>query len=1055
MNPELYTPGDRIRPERGSPTPVPRGPIAWMARNSVAANLLMLFFLVGGIVVFRNIVQEIFPDIQHDIVTVAVSYPGAGPEEVEQGIILAVEEALTGLAGVEEINSVASEGHASIRVDLIDGVDAGQLYQDIQSEVDRITTFPADAEEPEVALAFRRREVIELAIYGDAEEDALKDLAEQARDRLLQHETISQVEIDGTRNPEITIEVSQQDLRRYGITLDDIAARLRNSTVELPGGGLKTETGEILLRMTERRDFGREFGRIPIITGADGSQVLLEDIAEVRDGLEERDRYALYNGKPAVMLEVYRVGDQTPIEVADATKLILEDIKLDLPEGVQAAVRRNMADIYRQRAELLLRNGALGLILVLLLLGVFLELRLAFWVMMGIPISFLGSLLLMPVTGLSINMITMFAYIVTLGIVVDDAIVVGENVHRHHQEGMPLLNAAVTGVKEMAMPVSFSILTNMVAFLPIYFLSGMMGRIMGMLPVIVISVFLISWIESVFVLPAHLGHHAERQRHGLNAWIHSRQRRFSDWFRGWVRNRYTPFLSRCLDHRYLVVAAATAILAVTLGYVFSGRMGFELFPRVESDFAYVSASLPYGSPIERTGALAERMTAAALRVAHESGHPELVEGVFANVGRFGTHSLDIRTYLAPADIRKHIMGTEEFVRRWRDAVGNVKGVEFIRFQSDRGGPGSGMALTIELAHGNVATLEKAAADLATALESFPRVTDVDDGFQFGKEQLSFRINSAGRSLGLAARDVARQVRGAYEGVRVLRQQRGRSEMTVTVRLPKQERISEGNLDNLVLRTPNGGEVPLKDVVTVERGRAYTSISHRNGRRTMRVTADVRPRPAAGQVIEALNSDALPTLTRRYPGLTHSYEGHQAHARESFGSLWRSLPIALAAIFALLAVPFRSYIQPLIVMISIPFGIVGAVVGHLIMGYSLSMMGIIGMVALSGVVVNDSLIFVDFANRRRRAGVELKQALLDAGTIRFRPILLTTLTTFGGLAPMIFETSRQARFLIPMALSLGYGLVFATGITLLLVPLLYMISEDARSLLSHDRGAAPS
>ena len=1027
------------------PSAEQRGPIAWMVRNSVAANLLMVLFLAGGIVAFRSITQEVFPDIQQDVVAVTVSYPGASPEEVEQGIVLAVEESISGLAGIEETTSRASEGHASVSAELIDGVDAIQVYQDIKSEIDRITTFPEEAEEAEVALLVRRREVLELAVYGDADDAVLKTLADRVRDQLLQDKDITQVDISGTRELEIAIEIPQENLRRYGLTIADVAARLKRAAVELPGGGLKTAAGEILVRVTERRDYGREFARIPIITGRDGSQVLLEDIAVIRDGLEEVDRYATFNGLPAVMVEVFRVGKQTPAQVSGATKRRLEEIRRSLPDGIDVVVRRDMADIYRQRARLLLRNGALGLVLVLCLLGLFLEVRLAFWVMMGIPISFLGSLLLMPAAGLSINMVTMFAYIVALGIVVDDAIVVGENVYRHHQEGEPFIRAAVTGTREVAVPVAFSILTNVVAFLPLYMLPGTMGRILGMLPIVVVSVFLISWVESIFVLPAHLGHQRDRTRHGLNAWLHARQRAFSDGFRKWVRTRYAPFLSKCLDRRYLVVSVAGAILAVTVGYVASGRMGFTTFPRVESDFAYAAAALPYGSPVEQTGELAERMRAAALRVAEECGHPELVEGVFARVGLSGTHDLEVRAYLADPEIRNRIMGTAEFVQRWREAMGRVSGIDYMRFLSDRGGPGGGLALTIELSHTDVQTLEHAASDLAADLEAFPRVTDIDDGFQLGKQQLSFRITPRGRSLGLAAQDVARQVRYAYEGVKVLRQQRGRNELTVRVRLPEGERLSEGDLDALVLRTPSGGEVFLSDVVTVERGRAYTTISHRNGRRTMTVLADVRPRPAVGQVIETLNSGTLATLKRRYPGLTYSYQGRQADQRESFGSLWQTIPAVLVAIYALLAVPFGSYVQPLIVMISIPFGIVGAVIGHLIMGYSLSMMGVIGIVALSGVVVNDSLVFVDFANRRRRETGDVRRALLDAGSTRFRPILLTTLTTFGGLAPMIFETSRQARFLIPMALSLGYGLLFATGITLLLVPSLYAIIEDARGL----------
>ncbi len=1020
-----------------------KGPIAWMTHNSVAANLLMMFFLAGGSLAYFSITQEVFPDITEDIVNVSVSYPGASPEEIEHGIVQAIEEAVGGLTGVEELTSTASEGLALVSAELIDGADPMQVYQDIKSEVDRIRTFPEDAERPEVSLAVRRRGVMHIALYGKTEDTVLKQLAEYVRDRLLNDPNITQVDIVGTRDLEIGIEIPQENLRRYGLTIQDIADKLARSAIEIPGGGLKTRGGEILVRVAERRDYGHEFGEVPVLTAPDGVQVLLKDLAVIHDGLEEVDRYATFNGMPAVQLTIYRVAKQTPMQVADATFRMIDEIRPDLPDGIDLTVRFNMAAIYIQRSTLLLRNGALGLVLVFILLGLFLELRLAFWVMLGIPISFLGSLLLMPLTGLSLNMVTLFAYIVTLGIVVDDAIVVGENVYRHHEEGMLFLRAAVRGTQEVASPVAFSILTNMLAFLPLYVLPGMMGRILGMLPVVVITVFAISWAESIFILPAHLGHQRDAEQQGFWRLVHTPQQWFSKGFRKWVHNSYAPFLSWALNHRYIVLAAALAIFVITIGYLASGRLGFQMFPQVESDYAYAEAILPYGTPVEQTGAVADRMIAAARKVVKDCGRPELVTGMFGDIGDGGTHKLNVRVYLADPEIRRKIMSTEEFAQRWRQAVGRVQEAKTIKFQSDRGGPGSGSALMVELSHSNVKVLERAATDLAVELENFPNVSDIDDGFLLGKEQLSFTIKPTGRLLGLRARDVARQVRNAYEGAEVLRQQRGRNELKVKVRLPQNERISEGNLEELILRTPNGGEAPLNEIVEISRGRAYTTISHREGRRTMTVSADVRPRAEVDQVMKALDQDVMPSFLRRYPGLTYSYEGRQAERRKSLGSLFVTIPIVLLGIYTLLAIPFKSYIQPMIVMVSIPFGVVGAVIGHLIMGYSMSMIGMIGIVALSGVVVNDALVMVDFINNHRKEATTIREAVINASVHRFRPILLTTLTTFGGLAPMIFETSRQARFLIPMAISLGYGLLFATSITLLLVPCLYMIVEDLK------------
>jgi len=1023
-----------------------RGPIGWMAGHSVAANLVMLLCLVGGGIALWNIRQEVFPDLQIDIVTVTVAYPGASPEEVESGIVLAIEEVVRGLEGVDEVSSVAREGFGTVTIELLVGADVQKVAQDIKSEVDRITTFPEDTEEPQVRIAWHKREVLSVIIYGDTKDTVLHELAERARDQLLTSPDITQVEVSGLPPPEIGIEISQEDLRRYGIALDDVAARLRNASVDLPGGGIKTRSGEVLVRVKERRDYGRQFARLPIITTADGSEVLLGDIATIDDSFQDTDRYSRYNGKPAIMVEVYRVGDQTPIQVADAVRGMFDEITASLPPGMGTAIHHDRSEIYRQRLELLLRNGTVGLALVLIVLGLFLEARLAFWVMLGIPISFLGSFLFLPSTGVTVNMISLFAYIIAVGIVVDDAIVVGENVYHYHQEGMPFLRAAVRGAREVAMPVTFSILTNIVTFLPIYFIPGVMGKIFKMIPVVVCTVFLISLVESLLVLPSHLGHQRDRRlRGGLSAWLHARQQAFSRAFTRWVRERYGPFLEFTLRHRYLTVSMALAVLAAMLSYALSGRMGFGLFPTVESDRSEAQLVLPYGAAVAKTQNVMDRLLQGARKVIADGGHPELVEGIITEVGREGSHSGRMRVELADAEVRDEIMSTEEFTNRWREAVGEVAGVEYLKFASDSGGPGSrGRALSVELSHQDIGVLEKASTELAEIVATYPRAKDVDDGFQPGKQQLDFVVKPEGKSLGLSARSVARQVRSAFYGSEVLRQQRGRNELKIMVRLPEQQRSSEQTINELMIRTPAGTYVPFLEVATLRRGRAYTTINRRDGRRVVEVSADVSPRSKAGELLADIKATVLPGLMGRYRGLRYSFEGHQADMRESMASLKVTFAIAMLAIYAMLAIPFRSYTQPLIVMVSIPFGIVGAFMGHLLMGFDLCIPSMFGIVALSGVVVNDSLVMIDFANNRRRDGnLSYHDAICSAAVQRFRPILLTTLTTFGGLAPMIFETSRQARFLIPMALSLGFGILFATFITLVLVPSLYLGIEDIK------------
>ncbi|MGD8366257.1 MAG: efflux RND transporter permease subunit [Desulfobacterales bacterium] len=1012
-----------------------------MAGHSVTANLLMAVLLLGGLFWGTQIKQEVFPDFELDLVTITVPYPGASPQEVERGILLAVEEAVEGLEGIEKVTSRAREGSGTVTVEMIEGENIQRLAQEIKAEVDRISSFPEEAEDPEVTIVSRKRYVVSLALYGDLGERVLREYAEFVRDRLLQEPEITQVELGAVRDYEISVEIPQDTLRTYNLTLDEVAQRIARASVELPGGAIKTPGGDVLIRMKERRDYGREFGRIPIITTADGTRVLLDEIATVTDGFTETDSEATYNGKPAVLLEVYRIGEQTPIEVSEATRRAVSELKQTLPPGLSIDLRNDRSDIYRQRLGLLLKNGYLGLGLVFILLALFLEPRLAVWVSLGIPVSFLGSLLFLPSGGVSLNMVSMFAFIVTLGIVVDDAIVVGENVYHHHQRGKPWTAAAVEGAREISMPVIFGVLTNMVAFVPMFFVPGIMGKVFRQIPVVVICVFTISLVESLFILPAHLGHRRSFRPGGALGRLQNLQAAFSRGFLRAVDRYYRPLLGLILRWRYVSLGIGVAVLILSVGYVKSGRLGFELFPKVESDYAIATATLPFGSAFEKTKRVQQHLVAEAQAVAAEAGGKELVEGIYASIDG---NVAEVVAYLTPPGVRP--ISTAAFTDRWRKRVGAISGLESLRFESDAGGPGRGSAISVELSHSNLQVLEAASAELARALSYYPSVVDVDDGFAPGKQQIDFQVMPEARSLGLRAREVAQQVRHAFYGAEALRQQRGRNEVRVMVRLPRKERVSEYNLENMILRTPGGGEMPLESAVTVKRGRAYTAIDRRNGRRVVTVSADVRPRNKTDLVLKDMTAEILPALQERYPGLGFSFEGRQADRRESMEALFKGLGVTLLVIFAMLAVPLNSYVQPAIIMVAIPFGIVGAVVGHLLMGYSLSVVSMFGVLALTGVVVNDSLVLIDMANRQRRAGLSPYAAILTSGQLRFRPILLTTLTTFGGLTPMIFETSRQARFLIPMAISLGFGVLFATLITLALVPSIYLIVEDLKRIL---------
>ena len=1020
-----------------------KGPITWMAGNSVAANLLMMVFLAGGIFMALNIRQEVFPEFEMGIVNVSVVYPGASPEEVERAIILVIEEAVQGLDGIEEMQSTASEGRGVVSIEVMEDMDVRSFAQEVETEVNAISSFPDEAETPMTTVVTRKRQVTSHAIYGNVSDGVLRELAEQLRDTLLQEPGITQVSLEGIRDYEIHVEVPQENLRRYGMTLKDVSDRIRNASVELPGGSIKTGGGEIMVRMKERRDVASEYAALPIITSKDGSSVLLEDIAFIKEGFSDSSRYATFNGKPAINIEVYRVGRQKPLEVAATAKRVIQDFMITLPDSVGISLISDRSEIFEQRATLLVKNGFMGLSLVFILLAVFLEIRLAFWVSLGIPISLMGSFILLPVTDFSINLISMFAFIVTLGIVVDDAIVVGENIYFHRSSNASFLDASIKGVQEVSVPVVFSVLTNIVAFMPIMFVPGTMGKFFKIIPIVVITVFMVSLVESLFILPAHLSHKSKPGT--IMAWLIKRQQVISRGLVMFVEKVYAPSLEIMLKNRYLTASLGIALLIVVAGYVKSGRIATTLMPRVESDYAFVTATLPYGSADEKTAEVLERIADAARRVIDENGKKRISRGFYSQVSE---NVVTSRIILTPPDVRP--MSTADVTELWRKAVGDVPGLESIMFQSDRGGPGSGSSLTIELSHRDIDTLTEASLALADELASFPGTKDIDDGSAMGKQQFDFKMLPEGEFLGLDARDVALQVRHAFYGVDALKLQRGRNEVTVLVRLPESERIHESRLDTMIVRAPDGTEALLRDVVTMDRGRAYTSIERRGGRRISTVSANVVPRDETSRIISILNAEVMPILEQRFSGLSSQFRGRQADMQESTMSLISGLFLALFAIYALLAVPFKSYVQPLVIMVSIPFGIVGAVIGHIILGYSLSLMSLFGLVALSGVVVNDSLVMVDFANRRRREGMSALEAISSSGRQRFRPIMLTTLTTFGGLAPMIFETSRQARYMVPMAISLGFGILFATVIILALVPIFYMIVEDVLSLFQQNK-----
>ncbi len=1043
-----------------------KGPLAWMAGNAVAANLLMFTIFFGGLLSLLNVKQEVFPQFELDMVLINVAYPGASPAEVEQGVLLAVEEAVREVDGVKEVSSTALEGTGVVVVELTLGTDSSRALADVKGAVDRITSFPQDVERPIVSLASNRREVITLVVYGDQEEKALRHLAEDMRDGLLASDDITVVELGAVRPLEVSIEVPQAELRRYGLTLEQVSQLVRRASVELPGGGVKTPSGEILVRTAERRRSRDEFAQIAILSRPDGSEIRLGQIAEIDDGFRETDQSASFDGLQAAMIRVFRVGDETPVAVAQAVKDYEQRAAARLPAGVRVSTWSDWSEMYQQRLKLLTDNAKMGLVLVLIVLALFLEVRLAFWVTLGIPISFVGALAFLPPLDASVNMISLFAFIVTLGMVVDDAIVVGEAIYHKRSEGLRGLDAAVAGIKEVAVPVVFAILTTLVAFAPMLFVPGAMGKFFRLIPIVVMAVLSISLIESLLILPAHLAHSKTGGR-GILGFIDRYQERFSAGVERFIIGSFGPFLRRALDYRYLVIALGICALLLSAGLVAGGRVNFTFMPKVEGDVVVADVALPFGAPVEDTHEVIDRLVHSAQGLLEEmGGQDEVSRGVFAQVGNTGFfaggarptaarggggHVGEVAVYLVP--LGERAFTSSEFSARWRQRVGEIPGLEHLKFNYNIGGPSAGAPVDVELSHTDVAVLEEAATELAEALQGYAGVFDIDDGFSAGKQQLDFKLRPEARALGLTELELARQVRASFFGSEAVREQRGREELRVFVRLPQSERHSEFDVESLLLQTPGGGEIPLADAATVARGRSFTEIKRREGRRVVNVSADVdNSITNAGKVLADVKREIIPRLISRYRGLGVSLEGEQAAQREALGALGIGFLFALFGIYALLAVVFRSYAQPLIIMLVIPFGLVGALLGHLAMSYSLSLMSMMGIVALSGVVVNDSLILIVAINEFRSVASDGLEAITLGAVRRFRPILLTSLTTFLGLVPMILETSAQARFLIPMAISLGFGVLFATVICLLLVPAVYAAMLDLLSVWRRLSGA---
>ncbi len=1041
-----------------------KGPIAWMAENHVASNILMLVFLLGGLLIGRNVKQEVFPELAADIVSVSIIYPGASPEEVEEGVVKPIENSISGLDNIKRITATAGENVGTVMLEVLEGGNVDEVLNDVKSEVDRIRTFPEEAEKPVISKVTGRREVLTLVVYGNASERALVEHAERVRDDLIAMPNITQVSVESARPYEISVEISEENLRKYNLTLSQVAGIIRRASLDLAGGSIKTDGGEILIRTSEKRYKGFAYDSVAVFAHPNGSRVLLKDIADVKDEFADVDQIVLFDDVPAVVVKVYRVGDQTPKLVSKTVNEYIKLRNIELPPSVQIAIWEDYSIILNQRLNLLLRNGFLGLMLVLITLSLFLEIRLAMWVALGIFVAFMGSLMFMPMFDASINMISLFAFIIILGVVVDDAIVVGENIFVYYRSGETLQNAAKKGAIEVAPAVVFAGLTTFCAFGPLLFVSGTMGKIMFLIPVIVISVLFVSLVESLFVLPSHLANRFNSSKAFIWTYIESKRAHFDKLIEWLINNTYVNTLKWVMNHRYEALAIALAIQLMTIGFIRGGHIKFIFMPEVEADEVIAKLELEPGSAFEETAVVTEYIQRQGELVITEFDDEQddgesALKHVYTMIGSqlagrgphsegatFATNIAEVHLRLVDPDERD--VSATEVARKWQKAVGEIAGVDKLTFSYELMRMGSD--IDIQLSHNDYEMLERATVRLKMELERYAGVKEVTDSYSEGKRELKLQLKPEAASLGVSEFDLASQVRSAFYGAEALRLQRGKNEVKVMVRYPKEDRRSMSTIDNMRIRTVQGGEIPFYQAAYVEEGHAFNIIRRTDRQRVVNVTARVDKKVAnSGEVLNDLKEGTLAQMAVDFPGLSFDFEGQSRDQRESMSSMMVGFAFALFLIYALLAVLFGSYLQPVAVMSAIPFGVVGAVIGHILLGYNLSMISMFGIVALSGVVVNSSLMLIVFINRRREKGAPLKEAILQAGKRRFRPIIMTSLTTFFGLTPMILETSMQARFLIPMAISLGFGVLFSTAITLALVPALYMIIEDINGIFFKD------
>ncbi|MDT0594375.1 efflux RND transporter permease subunit [Glaciecola petra] len=1024
-----------------------KGIVAWFARNNVAANLLMIIIIAGGIAGIFKVQKQIFPQFVLNLISVQVPYLGAAPQEVEEGVILRIEEAIKDLEGIKKITSTSREGLGSVTIEVLDNYDVQDLLDEIKVQVDAISTFPANTEKPVVYRLKAQQDVLWVSVYGDVTERELKELTKSIRDEIANLDGISDVGVFGARDYEVSVEIAEVQLQAYDLTFDDVVAAIRRSSVDIPGGSIRSDNGDILLRAKGQAYSAWDFAKIPLINRSDGTRLLIGDIASINDGFVEDNNFARFDGKTAMNIRVRAVGDQNALEISKNVNEYLDKKRTELPANVQADSWGDSSFYLNDRLSMMLWNMLQGAVLVFIVLSIFLKLKLAAWVMVGLPVCFLGTLMVMPMDNIdvSINLLSLFGFILVLGIVVDDAIIMGESAYAEIDKNGHSLDNVIRGVQKVAMPATFGVLTTIAAFSPMLMVSGTFGVIWKTIGMVVILCLVFSLIESKLILPAHLGHMKVKPYDPKTAnGLQRARQRFNEMLAHFIKEKYGKFLIAAVKNRYTTLTAFLAMFIVTIGLFAGGQVRFVFFPNIPSDFMIASIEMEAGSSLKQRDLAIEELLRAAQRmnkqIIDETGAPAIKHSLaFDN----GPLSGQLFVELTKGETRE--LTDKDMQDIWRNFMPEIPGVRSLDIGSP-GGPGGGSDLSFEFSSNNIQPLKNVTKELKSYLEGYNGVTEVNDSFSGGSDEIQLEVKPQAEALGISLSQLAQQVRYGFYGAEAQRIQREDEEVKVMVRYPKEDRNSIGNLENMRVRAPNGDDVPFNQVADVRMSEGYASIIRVDGSRSITVNGKVNKDIVdPGEVASTIMKDVIPEMLERYPEVTFKLQGISKEQSEATFSLAQGFLFALFMIFALMAIPLKSYSQPLIIMSVIPFGLVGAVIGHLIMGEAISVLSICGIIALAGVVVNDSLIMVDFVNRARKEGYALLDAVYQAGTQRFRAIILTSLTTFMGLLPILFEKSLQAQIVIPMAISLAFGILFATIITLLLVPSLYLILDDIKNL----------